>query len=198
MQTLVAVAPVSAGYWIFHAFRAARLGARRHQVLTMPVTTKDLHRRADPQLRPGSIVPAYAQAIELHELGLVELDRDAVPEGVQCSVCSRGHQSGFRACRRVGTRSCLHTRPRKLSLSPHLCSQATVNHTKARISVNRSRFQRWAVRAGAITSGPLVLPAYSGMLSCFFSGISSVLVRSMDSARAIRRRVKCGMITSSI
>jgi hypothetical protein len=53
-------------------------------------------------------------------------------------------------------------------------------------------------RGGAITSGPLVLPAYSGMLSCFFSGISSVLVRSMESARAIRRRVKCGMITSSI
>ena len=53
-------------------------------------------------------------------------------------------------------------------------------------------------RAGAITSGPLVLPAYSGMLSCFFSGISSVLVRSMESAWAIRRRVKCGMITSSI
>jgi hypothetical protein len=38
----------------------------------------------------------------------------------------------------------------------------------------------------------------SGRLSCFFCGISMVLVRSIESARAIRWRVVCGMITSSI
>ncbi len=39
---------------------------------------------------------------------------------------------------------------------------------------------------------------YNGMLSCFFHGRSTSLARSMASARAIRRRVECGMITSSI
>ena len=38
----------------------------------------------------------------------------------------------------------------------------------------------------------------SGMLSCFFHGCSIFLVRSMPSARAIRRRVEWGMITSSM
>ena len=39
---------------------------------------------------------------------------------------------------------------------------------------------------------------HNGMLSCFFQGVSTSLVRSMASARATRRRVECGMITSSI
>lgn len=39
---------------------------------------------------------------------------------------------------------------------------------------------------------------YNGMLSCFFQGFSSVLLRSRRSARLIRRRVECGMITSSM
>ena len=42
------------------------------------------------------------------------------------------------------------------------------------------------------------LPVYSGMLSCFFQGFSSCLLRSICSARAMRLRVPCGMITSSI
>ena len=39
---------------------------------------------------------------------------------------------------------------------------------------------------------------HSGMLSCFFQGFSSFLLRSMASTRDRRRRVECGMITSSI
>ena len=39
---------------------------------------------------------------------------------------------------------------------------------------------------------------YTGKLSCFRPGISTCLLRSMASARASRRRVACGMITSSI
>lgn len=39
---------------------------------------------------------------------------------------------------------------------------------------------------------------YSGKLSCFFRGRSACLVRSIAKARAIRRRVSCGSITSSI
>lgn len=39
---------------------------------------------------------------------------------------------------------------------------------------------------------------YSGMLSCFFQGFSSFLLRSMLSTRDRRRRVECGMITSSM
>ena len=38
---------------------------------------------------------------------------------------------------------------------------------------------------------------YSGMLSCFFQGFARSLLRSSRSARATRRRVECGMITSS-
>ena len=40
--------------------------------------------------------------------------------------------------------------------------------------------------------------AYNGKLSCFFAGTSTFLSRSIASARAIRRRVECGMMTSSI
>jgi hypothetical protein len=39
---------------------------------------------------------------------------------------------------------------------------------------------------------------YNGMLSCFFQGFCACLWRSMLSARQIRRRVPCGMITSSM
>src|SRR5208282_972635 len=39
---------------------------------------------------------------------------------------------------------------------------------------------------------------HSGMLSCFFQGFSSRLVRSMASARHSRLRVECGMMTSSM
>ena len=39
---------------------------------------------------------------------------------------------------------------------------------------------------------------YSGMLSCFFHGFSTRLLRSMLSARHTRRRVVRGRITSSI
>src|SRR5271169_4556570 len=39
---------------------------------------------------------------------------------------------------------------------------------------------------------------YNGKLSCFFIGISTCLSRNMASDRAIRRRVECGMMTSSI
>jgi hypothetical protein len=39
---------------------------------------------------------------------------------------------------------------------------------------------------------------HNGKLSCFFAGISTFLSFSIASARAIRRLVECGMITSSI
>ena len=39
---------------------------------------------------------------------------------------------------------------------------------------------------------------YSGMLSCFFQGFCRSLLRRSLSALATRRRVECGMITSSI
>ena len=39
---------------------------------------------------------------------------------------------------------------------------------------------------------------YTGKLSCFLAGISTVLPRSIASARAMRERVACGMMTSSI
>ena len=40
-------------------------------------------------------------------------------------------------------------------------------------------------------------PRYNGRLSCFFAGTSVFLSLSIASARAMRRRVECGMITSS-
>ena len=39
---------------------------------------------------------------------------------------------------------------------------------------------------------------HTGKLSCFLAGISTCLFFSIASARAMRRRVECGMITSSI
>jgi hypothetical protein len=39
---------------------------------------------------------------------------------------------------------------------------------------------------------------HNGRLSCFFAGISTFLSLSIASARAIRRLVECGMMTSSI
>ena len=42
------------------------------------------------------------------------------------------------------------------------------------------------------------VPRHSGILSCFFQGFARSFVRSSRSARATRRRVECGMITSSI
>ncbi len=53
------------------------------------------------------------------------------------------------------------------------------------------------VGAGHRIDGPA--PAdHIGMLSCFLTGSSIFLSRSIAKARAIRRRVECGMITSSI
>jgi hypothetical protein len=43
----------------------------------------------------------------------------------------------------------------------------------------------------------LLRTVYNGKLSCFFAGISTFLSFSIASARAIRRRVECGMMTSS-
>ena len=45
---------------------------------------------------------------------------------------------------------------------------------------------------------PVHSRAYRGMLSCFFHGFSSVLLRSIAKPRAMRRRVVDGMMTSSI
>jgi len=39
---------------------------------------------------------------------------------------------------------------------------------------------------------------HNGRLSCFFAGVSTFLSFSIDSARAIRFRVECGMMTSSM
>ena len=52
-----------------------------------------------------------------------------------------------------------------------------------------------APRTASLQARPM---AYSGILSCFFQGFSSFLWRSSASARAIRLRVACGVITSSI
>ncbi len=62
-----------------------------------------------------------------------------------------------------------------------------------------------AIRPQRAISDLIVAPAapvlvgsgYSGMLSCFFQGVSTSFSRSMASARATRRRVEWGMITSS-
>jgi hypothetical protein len=43
-----------------------------------------------------------------------------------------------------------------------------------------------------------VIRGQAGKLSCFLRGISTCLPFSIASALAIRRRVECGMITSSI
>ena len=43
-----------------------------------------------------------------------------------------------------------------------------------------------------------LMPAHSGILSCFFHGFSSCLSRSFRNPSATRRRVECGMITSSM
>ncbi len=40
--------------------------------------------------------------------------------------------------------------------------------------------------------------SHTGKLSCFLAGISTFFSRSMASPRAMRRRVECGLITSSI
>ena len=51
-----------------------------------------------------------------------------------------------------------------------------------------------------VTRGPAstAVVFYTGKLSCFLAGISTCLFFSIASARASRRRVECGMITSSI
>jgi|SRR4051812_34240613 hypothetical protein len=41
-------------------------------------------------------------------------------------------------------------------------------------------------------------PFYNGKLSCFFAGISTFLSLSIASDRAIRFRVECGIMTSSM
>src|SRR4029079_1315139 len=46
--------------------------------------------------------------------------------------------------------------------------------------------------------GERIFGHQSGMLSCFFHGFSSCLLRSLRSPIATRRRVECGMMTSSI
>jgi hypothetical protein len=38
------------------------------------------------------------------------------------------------------------------------------------------------------------MPSHTGKLSCFLVGISTVLPRSMASARAMRGRVVCGVL----
>ena len=50
-------------------------------------------------------------------------------------------------------------------------------------------------KPGHDVEGPQI---YTGKLSCLRAGISTRFSRSMASARAMRRRVECGMITSSI
>src|SRR5690606_22617142 len=44
----------------------------------------------------------------------------------------------------------------------------------------------------------LAVSDHKGMVSCFFQGVASCLLRRLAKARAIRRRDECGMITSSI
>jgi hypothetical protein len=39
---------------------------------------------------------------------------------------------------------------------------------------------------------------YNGKLSCFFAGVSTFLSFNIASARAMRLRVECGMMTSSM
>ena len=51
--------------------------------------------------------------------------------------------------------------------------------------------QSWLQLAGAVSF-------HSGRLSCLRAGISTRLLPSMASARAMRARVACGIITSSM
>ena len=57
---------------------------------------------------------------------------------------------------------------------------------------------QWAKRACHAATALPTRSHYSGMLSCFFQGFSTCLLRSICSARAMRLRVECGMITSSM
>ena len=52
-------------------------------------------------------------------------------------------------------------------------------------------------RTGRASRSTFPAIAHSGILSCFFHGFSRSLLRSILNARAMRRRVECGMITSS-
>jgi DNA-binding transcriptional MerR regulator len=64
---------------------------------------------------------------------------------------------------------------------------------------DRSRARALAQLAGkGVTLLYDARASHSGMLSCFFQGFSSFLLRSIASTRESRLRVACGMITSSI
>ena len=55
-----------------------------------------------------------------------------------------------------------------------------------------------ALTACAAAYNATFASVYNGKLSCFRPGVSTCLPLSIASARATRRRVACGMITSSI
>jgi hypothetical protein len=64
---------------------------------------------------------------------------------------------------------------------------------------DRAPSKTWmpGTRPGMTTWCELNVP-YTGKLSCFLPGISTVFPRSIARARAMRGRVACGMITSSM
>ena len=53
------------------------------------------------------------------------------------------------------------------------------------------------IRQGRLPPQMWITLPHNGKLSCFFAGVSTCLSLSIASARAIRRRVECGMMTSS-
>ena len=68
---------------------------------------------------------------------------------------------------------------------------------EAPIKFFHANFSRLGREKGFFHFHPLS-EIHTGKLSCFRPGISTVLPRSIASARAMRERVACGMITSSI
>ena len=60
-----------------------------------------------------------------------------------------------------------------------------------------AKFPTCRVRS-ARSAAPAIPHAQSGMLSCFFQGLLSFLFLRLAKARATRRRVEWGMITSSM
>ena len=78
----------------------------------------------------------------------------------------------------------------------HATANEYVRNLRSR-PVNARSISLGLIKSRKVRS-PFILPQHTGKLSCFRAGISTFLPLSIASARAMRRRVECGMMTSSI
>ena len=85
-----------------------------------------------------------------------------------------------------------------MGLARRAAHDQTAANTATRTAIKSGRTLSRSVLSTWTLGTPIQQHSYSGMLSCFFHGFSSFLFFSVFSARAMRRRVECGMITSSI